>query len=52
MENTANVALLAVHGISPNMQKESKRKWRRRKETLGVLGAYTKRQLCISQLIQ
>ena len=29
--------------LSPNTRKESMRTWRRRKETLGVLGEYAKR---------
>ncbi len=29
--------------LSPNTRKESMRTWRRRKETLGVLGEYVKR---------
>jgi hypothetical protein len=38
MENTTNV------GLSPNTQKESMRTWRRRKETIGVLGEYAKKR--------
>jgi hypothetical protein len=43
MENTANMSCLRYTETSPNTQKESMRTWRRRKETLGVLGEYAER---------
>ncbi len=51
MENTANVGLqvcLWYTELTPNTRKESMRTWRRRKETLGVLGEHVKRNISVN----